>query len=245
MAGRFQAQSVASGFAVTCPALSELEQQYGHQEQRPSGPRIVVAHITFAGVTQVPPSEQREIAAAVEQQTSGYSVEGATDEAVERARAAWLDRGYFEAKTTGKVINVRRLPAGQSISVQVQVDEGLQYRLGEITFKGNRAIRDTVLLRGFFPIKDGDIFSRVKVAEGLENLRRAHGELGYLNFTSVPETLVDDQRLVISLVVDIDEGKQFHDGSVKIIGLDESARQEILKGFPIGQIYNEIYSGSS
>jgi outer membrane protein insertion porin family len=112
--------------------------------------------------------------------------------------------------------------------------------LDGITFKHNKAIADADALRGLFPIKDGDIFSREKVGIGLENLRKAYGEMGYINFTSIPNTTFADERKLIYLDSDVDEGKQFFGGSVNIIGLNEVARQKLLKDLLItgGQIYN-------
>jgi outer membrane protein insertion porin family len=124
------------------------------------------------------------------------------------------------------------------IAIEVRVDEGMQYRLSEIAFKNNEAISDAAGLRGLFPIKDGDIFSREKIAAGLENLRKSYGELGYLNFTAVPNTVFDDTRGMISLEIDVDEGKQFYVSSINIVGLDEHTRREILKDFPVGHVYN-------
>jgi outer membrane protein assembly factor BamA len=150
--GRFlQAQSIPSGFTITCPPLSELEKQFDHEEQQHSGPKIVVADIVFSGATEVPPSEQREITAAIKQQTSSRdSLVAVTNEVVERVRAAWLDRGYFNVQVTGKARIVSSRPSAQLISVDVHIDEGLRYRLGEITFKNNTRITDLAFLRKSF-----------------------------------------------------------------------------------------------
>lgn len=61
-----------------------------------------------------------------------------------------------------------------------------------------------------------------------------------INFTSVPDTSVDDENKLISLEIDMDEGKQFYVGSVKVLGVDQPARQELLRDLPIkrGQTYN-------
>ena len=240
LGGRFlQAQSIPSGFTIICPPLSELEEQYDHEEQQPSGPKIVVTDIVLSGATQVTASEQREIAAAIKQQTSGYSVDAVTDEVVERVRAAWQDRGYFKVQVAGKKARiVSSRASAQRISVDVDVDEGLRYRLGEITFKSNTRITDPAFLRSMFPIKNGDIFSREKIAKGLDNLREAYSELGYLNFTSVPDTKFEDEKKLIFLLIDMDEGKQFYFSTIEILFLNDRTRQEVLKNAPIGQIYS-------
>jgi outer membrane protein insertion porin family len=95
-------------------------------------------------------------------------------------------------------------------------------------------------LRNLFPIKDGDIFSKDKVAKGLENLRKAYGEQGYINFTSVPETRFDDDKKLIFLDIDVDEGKQFYVRRIEFQGntttRDKVIRREIA--LEEGNIYN-------
>jgi outer membrane protein insertion porin family len=227
------AQSVVSNaVTVTCPALSALD------DQQPSGPEISIAEVKFSGALQMPISDQDQIASSIKQRTHGHSLDGVTDEALEKVRAGWQDRGYFKVQVSGKAKTLTSSPS-RRIAIGVRVDEGMQYRLGEITFKHNKAISDVATLRGLFPIKDGDIFSREKIATGLQNLRKPYGELGYVNFTAVPDTVFDDEKRLISLDVDSDEGKRFYVSSINIIGLDERSRQEILKDFPNGQVYNE------
>jgi outer membrane protein insertion porin family len=113
---------------------------------------------------------------------------------------------------------------------------GCKYRLGEITFKNNKAIANTALLRNLIPMKEGDTFSREKMAKGVENLRLAYGEAGYINYTGVPDTKFDDERKIINIDFDVDEGKQFFVSSVNIVGLDQHSRLEILKDLPVGQV---------
>jgi outer membrane protein insertion porin family len=119
--------------------------------------------------------------------------------------------------------------------------------LGGIAFKNNRVISDAEALRNLFPVNDGDIFSGEKIKTGLENLSKAYGQMGYLNFTAVPETRFDDGKKSIYLDVDVDEGRQFYAGGISTLGLDESARHEVMKDLLIapGQIYNSRLWGLS
>ena len=120
------------------------------------------------------------------------------------------------------------------------IEEGDRYTLGGITFKNNKAVQNVKALRALFPIKDGDIFSKEKVAKGLENLRKAYGELGYINFTSVPDTRFDDEKKLIYLDIDVDEGKQFYVRRIEFQGntttRDKVIRREIA--LEEGNVYN-------
>lgn len=97
-------------------------------------------------------------------------------------------------------------------------------------------VQEGSVLRVLFPIKDGDIFDRNAIAKGLENLREAYGELGYINFTSVPDTKFDDDKKLCFLEIDMDEGKQFYVSSIDIVGADP----QVLNDLPLtpGHVYN-------
>ena len=177
------------------------------------------------------------------------------EEDTERVRAEFQNRGYFKVlvedpKTeihdtghTGLHIPWVQPGLGKSVDITMPIQEGDRYHLGTITFKNNKAISNKAALRSLFPMKDGDIFSREKVAKGLENLRKAYGEAGYINFTSVPDTKFDDEKKTVNLEVDVDEGKQFYVRRIEFQGntttRDKVIRREIA--LEEGQIYNSRY----
>ena len=177
------------------------------------------------------------------------------EEDTERVRAEFQNRGYFkvlvdEPKTeihdtghTGFHVPGIQPGLGKSVDITMPIEEGERYHLGTITFKHNKAIPNAAALRSLFPMKDGDIFSREKVAKGLENLRKAYGEAGYINFTSVPDTKFDDEKKTVNLEVDVDEGKQFYVRRIEFQGntttRDKVIRREIA--LEEGQIYNSRY----
>jgi len=177
------------------------------------------------------------------------------EEDTERVRAEFQNRGYFKVlvddpKTeihdtghTGFHVPWIQPGLGKSVDITMPIEEGDRYRLGTITFKHNKAISNVAALRSLFPMKDGDIFSREKVAKGLENLRKAYGEAGYINFTSVPDTKFDDEKKIVNLEIDVDEGKQFYVRRIEFQGntttRDRVIRREIA--LEEGQIYNSRF----
>ena len=238
LAGNAQTQTQTTSPAIDgekpCPQSSRSN------DENNSDPEISVAGVTFSGFLLMPVSDQDEIVTSIKAQTYGNSLDGATDEALERVRVGWQNHGYFKVLVNGYATALDSTPAGRRVALSVHVDEGAQYRLGGIEFKGNRAVVNLEVLRALFPIKDGDLFSRDEIRKGLENLRKAYGDLGYINFTSVPNTRFDDERKLIHLDIDVDEGKQFYVDDVNIVGVDESSRAQMLQDFLVkpGQIYN-------
>jgi len=185
-------------------------------------------------------ADQDLIAASLKRATYHGSADSVAAEVIERVRLAWEDRGYFKVQVRGDAKMLTGSSTRNRIAVTAQVDEGKLYRLGEIRFKNNRAISNEPALRNLFPIKNGDVFSRKKIARGLENLSKAYGAVGYINFTSIPNANVDGETSLIDLDIDVDEGKQFFVSSVNVLGLNASIYPNeptdlLLKA---GDIYN-------
>ncbi|MGB6812590.1 MAG: POTRA domain-containing protein, partial [Candidatus Sulfotelmatobacter sp.] len=162
------------------------------------------------------------------------------DEDTERVRNEYQNRGYFKANVgqpkteihdTGHAgVHVPLLQGGRgkSVDITIPIEEGDRYTLGGITFKNNKAVQNVRALRAIFPIKDGDVFSKEKIAKGLENLRKAYGQLGYINFTSIPDTRFDDDKKLIYLDIDVDEGKQFYVRRIEFQG-NTTTRDKVIR----------------
>ncbi len=95
-------------------------------------------------------------------------------------------------------------------------------------------------LRAQFPTKDGELFNATAIGKGLDNLRKAYGSLGYINFTAVPTPRIDDAKHLVYLDIDIDEGKAFTVSRIEFQGntitRDRVIRRELL--IEEGQPYN-------
>jgi outer membrane protein insertion porin family len=172
------------------------------------------------------------------------------DEDTERVRQAYRDRGYFKALTSDPTTHVRdagglnpftlRPSKGKRIDILMPVEEGARYRLGGITFKNNKAITNTKALRAQFALKDGDYFNATLFGKGLDQLRKAYGEQGYINFVGNPVPRVDEAKKLIYLDIDIDEGKPFYVSRIEFTGntitRDKVIRRELM--LEEGQVYN-------
>lgn len=174
------------------------------------------------------------------------------EEDTERVRAEYQNRGYFKVLVSdpktqihdtghkGFHIPLLQSGPGKAVDITMPVEEGDQYRLGKITFKNNKAISNNAALRSLFPLKDGDIFSREKVAKGIEALRKAYGEYGYINYTGVPSTTFDDEKKIANLEIDIDEGKQFYVRRIEFVG-NTTTRDKVIRrelALEEGGVYN-------
>jgi len=189
----------------------------------------------------MPISDQEEIGKSIKRQryADTVAIDNVVGESLDRARAGWQDHGFFKVQVNGEAKTLRTTESGLQLALFVHVDENAQYRLGGITFKSNRAVWETTL-RALFPIKDGELFSREKIVEGLQDLRKFYGEFGYVNYTGVPLTTFDDETKQVYLEINVDEGKQFYVRRINVEGVGAPARQQVLKELTLkpGEIYN-------
>ena len=172
------------------------------------------------------------------------------EEDTERVRQAYRDKGYANAAVEQPKTQIRdegglnwftfRPRKGKRIDIEMTIEEGGRYRLGSVTFTGNKQINNPKALRGTFPIKDGDWFSATEISKGLDNLKKAYGSLGYINFGAIPKISYDDQKKTVSLNIDIDEGKQFFVSRIEFAGnsitRDRVIRRELM--LDEGSVYN-------
>lgn len=160
-------------------------------------------------------------------------------------RNAWQNQGYFKVETSGQSQVVSADSMYEHVVITICVNQGLQYRLGgDIRFR--EADRDEPEklafsreeLRKLVPLQEGDIFSAEKIREGLDRLKKLYGPAGYINLVVTPVTEVDDATQRISLVLELDEGRQFRVEKFEVIGLDAQAEGALKWRLHQGDIFN-------
>jgi outer membrane protein insertion porin family len=225
------------------------------------GPTVKVGNITFTGNHAVSSRELRGAMKNLRPVGIPHSIflenlfartydASKLEEDTERVRRALQDRGYFRAGVGDPVTHIRnegglsfftfRPRKGKRIDIRIPVEEGARYRLGGVTFTGNAHVQNVKALRSQFPTKDGELFNATAIGKGLDNLRKAYGSLGYINFTAVPTPRIDDAKHLVYLDIDIDEGKAFTVSRIEFQGntitRDRVIRRELL--IEEGQPYN-------
>ncbi|OFV96911.1 MAG: outer membrane protein assembly factor BamA [Acidobacteria bacterium RIFCSPLOWO2_12_FULL_54_10] len=164
------------------------------------------------------------------------------DEDQERIRAAYQDDGYFRASVNDPKISTRatgggafRIPwlypnrPGRKIDITIPLVEGEQYYLGSMKFEGvSLFTQPDAALRPLFAMNEGDLFDVSQIRKGLENMRNAYGEYGYINFVASPDTQIDDENHQINMVFSVEEGKQFTVRRIEFTG-NSTTRDKVIR----------------
>jgi outer membrane protein insertion porin family len=225
------------------------------------GPTVKVGEIKFVGNEHIPSLILRRSMRNLRPIGIPYSIflenlfaqtfdSSKLEEDAERVRQAYRDKGYYNAAVEEPRTQIRdegglslltfRPNKGKRIDILMPIEEGDRYRLAGITFSGNKAVTNVKALRSTFAIKDGDWFNATVVGKGMENLKKAYGQLGYINFGAIPKSTFDEAKKTVTLDIDIDEGKPFSVSRIEIQGntltRDRVIRRELL--LQEGSVYN-------
>lgn len=164
----------------------------------------------------------------------GRLLNRATLETVEREiREVYFDQGYYGLNIE---TNINEVGEGQ-VEVLVDVEEGAQARIRDVTIVGAHAFEEKVLLEQFqlHPVKynifsRADRYTRAALQGDQDRLGNFYRNRGYLNFQieSTQVSLGEDERDVF-ITVHIKEGDKFGVGDVRIGGNYDMPTEELRK----------------
>ncbi|RUR39665.1 outer membrane protein assembly factor BamA [Vreelandella populi] len=149
---------------------------------------------------------------------------------IERLRSFYLDRGYVNFDVTSTQVSIG--PEKSEIFVTLNIDEGNQYRVGNVRFAGDLQINESEA-RELLEINSGDIFSRGQVNASTEALRQRLGAEGFAfaDIQGIPEMAGDGET--VDLVIAVDPGQRTYVRRIEFYGntttQDEVLRREMIQ----------------
>ena len=144
---------------------------------------------------------------------------------LEILRSFYLDRGYLNFNINSTQVSIT--PDKRDIYITINITEGEQYRIREVTLSGDLVVEPEEL----FPlvrINPDDVFSRKRVTEAVDRISEKLGDQGYAfaNVNTVPE--LDDENNEVKLAFFVDPGDRVFVRRVNVSG-NVSTRDEVLR----------------
>jgi outer membrane protein assembly factor BamA len=222
-------------FGVSCDDFKEMIGQKVF-------PKVIIDEVTFDGPVSIPPATLD----ALTKDLTSHEFDGDSKWLGEieemSVRAAWQDNGYFRAEVSGKSLLLGGDANFQHYSVTFHVDEGSQYRVGNMTFRSSDP--DVPLafppgeLRKLIPFLEGDLLTAKGVRAGLEALKDFYGRMGYIDFAPEPETDVNVADRVVSIHFVLNQQKQFRIHEVTVCGSNPKFESLMKSKIKSGDIFN-------
>ena len=206
---------VAALLSISCPVTFGQTDNQSHD-----GRKIVIESFVITGTRTVDSVELADI-------TNGLAGSILTDDSEEleqRIRAQFQDRGYYQSEIKHLSLKtIDPLASPRPVRMEAEVSEGTRCQLTAIEFTGNHAFSSEEL-RAKFTMKAGDVFTRFKVATGLESMRKLYRSRGYLETDFVMGDHLDSSASV-KLDIKVNEGPQYRMDKLEISGPAEVANK--------------------
>lgn len=144
---------------------------------------------------------------------------------LEILRSYYLDRGYLNFNILSTQVSIT--PDKKDIYITINISEGNQFRIKEVTLSGELVLKPEEL----FPlvkINPDDVFSRKRVTEAVDRISAKLGDQGYAfaNVNTVPD--VNESERLVNLAFIVDPGKRVYVRRVNVKG-NITTRDEVLR----------------
>ena len=152
-----------------------------------------------------------------------------------------MDNHYFNSGYLDfKILNVNSTlnDSKDKLSIDIQISEGMQYKLGEVSFEGELGNQTAKSLSDLLTISSGDIFNRQSIVDDIQIIVDIYSDQGYafVDINPITQDFLDtiNVKIIISL------NKKVYINRITISGntrtQDEVIRREI--GISEGGLYS-------
>ena len=150
----------------------------------------------------------------------------------------YFDMGYLDFQ----ILNVdsKLSDNNEKISINIELSEGIQYKLGSITFQGQLGNQNRESLMSNLNIKTGDVFNRQIVVDDIQKISDIYANQGYafVNINPITSDFLDS----VNVAIDVSLNRKVYINRISITGntrtQDEVIRREI--GISEGGVYSRI-----
>ena len=163
---------------------------------------------------------------------SGHFKDDTFDDDLGKLRDFYRDDGYLDVEVPEARV-VFRYPRRDRLIIVIAINEGRQYHIGRVSFRGNK-IHSAALLRRVVRQKSTMVFSPSKLDKDVERLEDYYGKDGYLytNVRLIRKPNVDTGN--IDVEYQIEEADRYNVESIVIEGNTKTKSTVILRELVLG-----------
>lgn len=151
------------------------------------------------------------------------------EEALEQDRLSIFsylqDEGYADARVN---IQILESPAKGKIIIDISADKGILYHFGEVSFDGNILFTDEEIEKVFVARPDM-LYSPDRLRKTSEAIKELYGRKGFIDTNITFETQLEQDAPLYNVHFQIDEGKEYRIGMLRVIGNVQTETRVILR----------------
>lgn len=205
--------------------------------------KVRIRKVHFLGNANFTAGDLKQVMVTAEGHVFSWATSGGTyrEGAFERDLAVlafyYANEGYIEAKFAKPRVTLSQ--DRRYVDILIEVDEGKQFFLGNVTFKGDLLFSDEEL-RKSFAMQEKDVFSAGKLQEEILKLTDKYGDEGYAFANVIPRTTTREGTEIVDLQIDVERGEKVYWGKILVSGNTKTHDKVVRRELPFveGELYN-------
>ena len=158
------------------------------------------------------------------------------NQGIELMMQHYFNSGYLDFTVVS--VNTSLIDDNKKINIDIQISEGIQYKLGKVSFHGELGSQSISNLNELLSLKSGDIFNRQSLVDDIQTIIDIYADQGYA-FVEV-NPITQDFLDTVNVKINISLNKKVYVNRITISGntrtQDEVIRREI--GISEGGLYS-------
>jgi outer membrane protein insertion porin family len=151
-------------------------------------------------------------------------------------KAYYQERGYMQVQIGQPVTRIFEGPRGaipmirktrEQFFIEIPIDAGDQFHVGKLELQ-NCGIMDCAKLATVFGIRKGDVVNYKRIKDTLESIKKLYGNLGFINWSYLPEYKTDIKNKTIDINYDFQPDKQFFVHRINFAG-NTKTRDKVMR----------------
>lgn len=144
---------------------------------------------------------------------------------VERIKELYHSKGYIYVAVSEPKVTLS--PDKKNIYIEISVSEGEQYKVGDISFRGNTVFSSAELYKQI-KTATGKSFNRTALRGDIDNILNLYMEKGYARADVDPQMDVNTEQKFVNIIFSIAEGEIFKVGRIDITG-NQKTRDKVIR----------------
>lgn len=151
----------------------------------------------------------------------------------------YYNRGYIQVKVKKPITTL--LDDKESMEVLFEIEEGQQFRIGEVDIQGDLLGSKEELLAGL-TLRSGEVFSRKTLRENMMQLNDRYADEGYAFVNVSPVTDVDPFLQQINITLTVERGVRVSIGRISVAGNTRTRDKVVRREMRLAE--GDFYSAS-
>jgi outer membrane protein insertion porin family len=193
------------------------------------GGKLAIKDIDFEGNKSVKAKELRKVMETKEKSIisiitgTGKLSKDALERDLEKIAAYYFNHGFIKAKVGEPRIDIK----GKLIFITIPVEEGPQYKVGQVDFQGE-LLDDKAKLQSIIDLPKEKVYSREVVQKDLTTLSDFYADFGYANADIVPLIKENPEDLTVNVTFDLRKGQKVYFDRIEIGG-NVKTRDKVIR----------------